>query len=120
MSQPDKVPDMTVWPTKYTIKSRLWTIKYVDRLKDTASDDPENPDNDLLGCSRADLKEITISRDQSIESMKDTVVHELMHAIYSTMPGVDHDDEEGEENWVLGATEAFFEIVRNSGVDWWS
>lgn len=107
------------WPTQFRIRSRFWTIEYVDRLPDEDADDPSDPANDLLGCCRADLRRIYISLDQSAECMKDTLVHELMHAVYATMPGVDEESEEAEENWVRSATEAFFEVVRNSDKPWW-
>ena len=110
---------MSHWPSRFRIRSRWWAIEYVDRLKDDGVEDPDDPSNDLLGCCRADLRKISISKDQSEESMKDTLVHEIMHAIYSTMPGMAHGDEDAEENWVLAATEAFFEVVRNSDKPWW-
>lgn len=104
------------WPTSYTILSREWAIKYVDELKD---DDPEDPGGDLLGCSDATLCEISISKQQSEASMKDTLTHEIIHAVYSYLPGVDHDSEEAEENFVLAATIMFFEITRNAKTSWW-
>ena len=104
------------WPTSYIILSRRWSIKYVDELKD---EDQEDPDGDLLGCSDATLCEISISKQQSESSMKDTLVHEIMHAVYSSLPGVDHDSEEAEENAILAATMMFFEVVRNADNPWW-
>jgi hypothetical protein len=108
------------WPTTYRIQSRDWTIKYVDRLKDDEADDPDDADNDLLGCCDSTQFEITISKGQSPESMKDTLAHEIMHAVYSTMTGVDHEDILAEENFVLAATTMFFEIVRNADSPWWN
>jgi hypothetical protein len=52
--------------------------------------------------------------------MIDTLYHELAHACFATSPRpVGEDEEESEENMILFATEAFFEIIRNSTSDWW-
>lgn len=104
------------WPTEIIIKSRVWTIHYVPK------DHPElveGEDDYLLGCCQYPARTIHICTDQSLESMQDTLVHEMIHAWYSSIGGVDHDDEKAEENFVLNATEAFFEIVRNSTSTWW-
>lgn len=104
------------WPTKFVMKSREWTIRYLDR---------DHPDMDeiegegLLGWCDSTTHEVAICKKQSIESRRDTLIHEMCHAYYSTMPGVDHDDEKAEENWVLAMTELFFEITRNAPWDWY-
>lgn len=101
------------WPTKIRIKSRWWRIEYHDSIRD------EEDEGELLGYCRADKRLIVISRDQSPGSMRDTLVHEIFHAVYSTMPRTTSEDaEEVEEAWVLGATEGFFEVVNNSDTAW--
>ena len=111
---------MIEWPTEYVIKSRLWTIEYVHKTN-KALTDGEGPEEYCLGICRADQRKIWICTDQDDASMQDTLYHELVHACYSTasMAGVVDDPEDVEENVVLFATEAFFEIVRNATSDWW-
>lgn len=109
------------WPTHYLIFSCVWEIEYVSRLKDIDSDDPEDPDNDLLGCTRADLRKIWISLDQVHDSIRDTVWHELVHACYSTasMSGERESAIDREENIVLFSTMAAREIIGNATSDWY-
>jgi hypothetical protein len=110
------------WPTTYKIKSRDWEIEYVDRLKDQDSDDPEDPDNDLLGCTRKDLRKVYVSLDQCRESLIDTLWHELVHCCYATSPiaGEHASETDREEVAVLFATEAAFEIIKNATSNWWA
>lgn len=110
---------MSDWPTEFTIRSRMWTIEYVHKDSPYLIEPGDDPEDYCIGICRADQRKIWICLDQSPGSMRDTLVHELLHGVYSTMPGVDHDDEEAEENWVLAMTEAFFEIVQNSTAPWW-
>ena len=109
---------MSKWPTQYRIKSRLWTIEYVPKTDEALHD--SSPEDYCLGICQADQRRIWICTDQTESSMQDTLYHELVHACYSTSsrPATD-DEEETEENVVLFATEAFFEIVRNAESDWW-
>lgn len=111
---------MTVWPTEYVIKSRLWKIEYVNK-DHPALADGDGPEDYCLGICRADKRHIWVCLDQSECSMKDTLYHELVHACYSTasMAGATEEAEDEEENVVLFATEAFFEIIRNAQTDWW-
>lgn len=106
------------FPTEFRIKARTWQIRYLPK-EHASLRDGDGPEDWLLGSCEAHTKTITICQDQSAESMRDTLVHELIHAHYSTLGGVDHEDEESEESFVLHATEAFFEIVGNSKSPWW-
>lgn len=109
------------WPTEYIIKSRVWSIEYVDK-DNAALSDGDGVEDYCLGICRADQRKIWVCTDQDDESMQDTLYHELVHACYSTasMAGNTEEAEDSEENIVLFATEAFFEIVRNATSDWWS
>lgn len=99
-------------PKTFTIAGRKWTINYVP-------EDHPALEGDAIGCCEASTSSIWVSTDQEHQSLVDTLVHELMHAYYSSLPFVPHDDEEFEENIVLLATQAFFEIVRNSKKPFW-
>lgn len=103
-------------PTSYVIKSRKWRIRYLPK---DHPDMNEAEGENLLGWCDPTLHQIAVCTEQDDESLRDTLVHELMHAYYSTLPGVDHDDEAAEETWVLAATEAFYEVVRNAKWDFW-
>ena len=109
------------WPDSFTIKSRTWHILYVPKESAALRTEGAEPDDYCLGICRADQRTIWICTDQSHESMQDTIVHELMHACFSTasMAGNADDPEDEEENIVLFATEAMFEIVNNSEHRWW-
>ncbi len=115
--------DLSKWPTEYVIKSRRWTIEYLPKEHpDLVDEDSPLPSAWLMGFCEPRTSRIAVCSDMSLEAIRDTLAHELCHAYYSTMPGVDHDSETAEsdeENWVLSATECFFEIVRNSESLWW-
>lgn len=107
------------WPTKFRIKSRSWTISYVPKQHGCLRESDADPEDYCLGVCIAHKRKIYICNDQSDCSKRDTLVHELMHAVYSTMPSIHDDDPERfEENFVLAATEAFFEIIGNSETSW--
>lgn len=108
----------TEWPSSMVIKSREWKIVYANKDHPELREGP-GPDDWLLGVCNEHTRTIHICTDQSRESMRDTLVHELMHAAYCTAPGLDHECEESEENVILFSTEAFFEIVCNSAYPWW-
>ena len=103
------------WPKQVLLNSRLWEIRYVKEghalWKDTHTGESEA----LLGYCEESKGIIVINADQGDETKRDTIIHEMLHAIYARLPGVDHDDVDAEENFVLAATLAFFEIVRNTG-----
>lgn len=111
---------MIEWPAEFYIKSRRWRVLYVDK-EDPALKEGDDSDYNL-GICRADQRTIWVCTDQDLESKQDTLVHELIHACYATasmfLQSVE-DAEDFEENIVLFATEAFFEIMRNSESDWW-
>lgn len=111
---------MKDWPKEYVIKSRVWSIEYVPK-DDPALTDGDGPEEYCLGICRADQRKIWICTDQDADSMQDTLYHELVHACYSTasMAGTPEEPEDVEENVVLFATEAFFEIIRNATSTWW-
>lgn len=106
------------WPVKYTIKKRKWAILYVPKTDKALIEDPEVPADYCLGICRSDLRKIWICTDQSDSSMRDTLWHELVHACFATssMSGAADDPEDEEENVVLFATEAAFEII--NGAEW--
>ena len=116
---------MSDWPDTYVIKSRTWTILYVPKtdpaLFDAGQNAKDNPEDYNLGICRADQRTIWVCTDQSHDSMIDTLWHELVHACYSTasMAGACEDSEDEEENVVLFATEAAFEIINNATSVWW-
>ena len=106
-----------VWPTSYRIKSRDWRIRYLPKDAPELEDDGDY----LLGSCDTTTHEILICSDQVPSSMADTLWHELTHACFATAPmaGACEDPEDEEENVVLFATEAAFEIIRNAESEWW-
>ena len=73
---------MKNWPRRIKIKARWWDIVYLEN-DDPAMGDPEP----LLGWCDETVRTIAINKLQSASTMRDTLVHELMHAYYATMPG---------------------------------
>lgn len=108
---------MRGWPQRVKLCSRFWDIEYVDRSHPELKNE-DDPEDYFLGSCNAATRTIHIERNQSLESMRDTLVHEMYHAVYATSPGMDHNDEDKEEDVVLFGTEAFFEIVRNLKPFW--
>ena len=105
---------MSKWPKKITLQSREWKIRYL-KPENKAFFNSNGEHEALLGFCDESKGLIVIDSTQNDETKKDTLVHELFHAVYARLPGVDHDDEDAEENFVLAATLCFFEIVRNTG-----
>lgn len=111
--------DKTNWPKRMRIKSRVWHIFYVPKDHGVLRNS-DDPDDWNMGCCIEVKRHIYICRDQCPETMRDTLVHELMHAVYATSPRPHGgDEEEYEENLVRLMTEAFFEVVNNSNETWW-
>ena len=108
----------STWPTEYLIKSRTWTIEYVPQAHPMLNDDD---DEELLGCCIAEQSKVFILEDQGLNSMIDTLFHELVHACHATAPmsGKVEDPEDREERIVLFATEAALEIILNAPHRWW-
>lgn len=105
---------MKGWPKKARINSRWWEIRYVPKTHPVLQEE----DDYNLGICDTLTKTIYIEDGQCPESMKDTLVHELMHAHFSTSPFLPMKGEEEEEAAVLWATEAFFQIERNLKSFW--
>ncbi len=109
---------MKGWPKRVKLCSRFWNIEYVPKTHPELNIENDDEEDYYLGSCNKATHTIHIEDSQSPESMKDTLVHEMFHAVYATQPGMAHHDEDAEENTVLFATEAFFEIVRNLKPFW--
>lgn len=98
-------------PGKVRIKGLDWAIHYVPRdhkmLVELADEDET-----LLGCCIEQSREIYVDRTLGEETLRDTLVHELVHAAYRTYSGLP-DTEDGEEAVVKFCTE-FFWIARDA------
>jgi hypothetical protein len=97
------------FPKRVKLLSRIWDIEYTDTV---------SPSEDLSGLCSSYSHTICIDAKQGTERMRDTLVHEMIHAVFRY--GV-HEDlpDELEERFVRIATLAFFEIIRNCA-DFWS
>ena len=106
------------WPQYYKIAKRRWEIVYVPKTDPALILDPNDLEDYALGICRADLRTIWICTDQSASSLRDTLWHELVHACFSvaSMAGAATNSEDEEENVVLFATSAAFEII--NGAEW--
>ena len=89
-----------------------YAVKYVD----VVSPESDTTDEYDLGCAEPHISTITIRKDQSEASMKDTLVHEMLHIWFRYWLG-DIEDEALEERMVLYATRCVFGSVNILGGD---
>jgi len=96
------------FPTSIRLLSQTWEVKYVTHV-----DKGEH----LLGSCEADRRLILIDKTQSIESLRDTLVHEILHAGCRVMP-LDFDSEAAEERLVIAFTTIFLSLLRENTEFW--
>jgi len=96
-------------PTEVKIKGLVWSIHYVDR-NDPKLLDVADKDEELMGCCIEQERAIYVDRTLAPESLRDTLVHELVHAAYRTYSGLPETDR-GEEAVVKFTTETMWVIA---------
>lgn len=60
-----------------TIGGKRWKVKWVDDLRD-----PDDPSVELWGLCDYDTHTLTINNKQDLEEKADTIIHEMIHAIF--------------------------------------
>lgn len=98
------------FPTSVELNGRKWRIQYVDKLID------DDGVTELAGCVERDKHLISIEV-AGEQRMRDTLVHEVFHALYTSWYGSGlPEDDVGEERVILFATSALFEILKTGVV----
>lgn len=104
-----EVPPPKGLPSKVTIASRRWQVRYSENLLDTRG---------LLGHSDLVRHIITVDSSQSFDGIRETLLHEILHCMISqTTLAIELGDEE-EERIVRCLTPLIWDYLRNNQGYW--
>jgi len=95
------------FPTELTLMSQKWKITYTPHVDKAEW---------LMGSSSAGDREIRIDTGQSIESMREVLIHEIAHSFFAHVPG--DLDQQLEEMMAQLFSVFFIDLVRNSPPFW--
>lgn len=94
-------------PESVKLLGKTFRVLYVSEV---------DPDEHLQGSCEVGKSEIRVCRTLSKEAMRDTLVHEIVHAIYHyLMSDLESQGDEFEERVVLFTTLSIFEMVSALG-----